>query len=126
VDDHVKRVCQNCASRPEREPDAGQGPPGLDPMTRRSFYQRELPPSLVGFASTQGKARFLEAAASGTAEGAADAPAPPSFARRSGGARVSARPPARLPPAQATSRWPSSSSRRASPPSAVPRVWPWC
>ena len=72
VEPALKRICQTCESRPlEREEAAQSAAPDL--MRRRSFYQRELPPNLTGFSSPEGKARFLEAAASGTAEGA---PAP--------------------------------------------------
>jgi len=70
IDGAGKRICENCESRPKvHAADVGQGL-GKDPLSRRSFYQRELPSNLVGFSSAEGKRRFLEAAASGTAEGA--------------------------------------------------------
>jgi len=59
--------CDGCA---QRRSDVGQGPSdAVDPLARRSFYQRELPERLVSFSSREGKRRFLEAVDGGTAEG---------------------------------------------------------
>jgi len=67
---HVAAAPSKCDGCAQRRSDVGQGPSdAVDPLARRSFYQRELPERLVSFSSREGKRRFLEAVGGGTAEG---------------------------------------------------------